>query len=1173
MAYLARHADRLHPREVLVEVFWPGSEPQQGRASLSTALCSLRRQLEPPGEEYGKVVVADRNAVKLNPDAITTDVADFRAAIEATRDAGESGGQELREEAVDIYKGEFLAGYYEDWVLDEQRRLAEQFHQALAELLSILEDADDLHRAIEYAMRGVKADPLREETHRELIRLHLAAGHRELALRQYRELEQLFARELGISPTPGTRSLVEQIGRQAGRSAAPTAPAPAPLPTSRSLPEAGAFTVLFADRGAGQRKAPLPKSLRRELFRHVRKHGGAEVGDESLFTVDFGGPESALACVVAMHRAFGAGGGETTGKPLRLALDAGPLELDVGGYRGAVLEQGARVLRAGHAGEILCSERAAALASLEPDPGIILHDLGLYRLNKRSAPERLFRAMYAGMAPTDFVPPDARSGHQGRVPTPLTRLVGRGKELSRLHDLLAGDEARLVTVLGPSGIGKTRVALAAAKQLLDVFEGAVWYVSLAELAEPGQVPAAVLRTVRPGGEPGVEPLLQAVEALDVQASVLTLDNFDHLLPDGAEIVRQLLERVPGLRCLVTSRQKLGLLGERLFVLDPLPVPSEGLTPAELLRCPSVELFADRAQAVVPDFQVTRSNASAVTQLCAGLEGIPLSLELAAGRTAALTLTELAGSLGERLDLLVTRDNHRPERHRSVRAALEHSVALLPMELQRLFAKLSVFRGGCMLDGAEEVWGDALAPDHLAQLREAALIVADAQGPHLRFHMLETVRDFAWELLADRDRAAVQRRHAKYYLTLAERAVEMLGTSEQMAWLGRVDAELGNLRAAIAWALEARPQWALRLADSLGHFWELRCYWAEGREALEAALRRNPRAPKALRARGLHQAGWLSFLQGDEEIGRERLEASLELSREIGDHERAAMACYGLAYVAERQDRLEDARKWHEQCMAIGRELDCPQILARSLHGIGYIDALEGNHDSARRYLEETLAIWRRVGSARSIALSLEVLGGLEEAQENWAAAERLREESLAVFREVGDKFAVAGVVAALGRLALRRDNLGDALPRLKESLEIVREVGSKRGIAAGLCDLGRAEAAAGEYSEARAHLEEYLEIGNGIPDAQSVGPAHRTLAEVSVHQGRLADAVRHYSWAASQEPAEPNGLVDHPVDLETGLADLREQLGEEQFNAAWEEARREQAERANRGRNYAAGSR
>ena len=236
LGYLARHPDRRHPREVLVEVFWPGSDPQQGRACLSTALWSLRRQLEPPGEEYGEVVVADRNAVGLNADAITTDVADFLAALGAVRAAGQPGGREIMEGAVDIYQGEFLSGYYEDWVLHERRRLAEQFHQALSELLSLLEDAGDLHRAVEYAMRGVRADPLREEAHRELIRLHLAAGHPEMALRRYRELEQLFARELGVSPTSSTRSLVEQIERQAGRSVAPAAPAPPPLRTSRSPP-------------------------------------------------------------------------------------------------------------------------------------------------------------------------------------------------------------------------------------------------------------------------------------------------------------------------------------------------------------------------------------------------------------------------------------------------------------------------------------------------------------------------------------------------------------------------------------------------------------------------------------------------------------------------------------------------------------------------------------------------------------------------------------------------------------------------------------------------------------------------------------------------------------------------------------------------------------------------
>ncbi len=475
LGYLAYYPGRMHPRELLVEALWPGSEPGLGRGSLSTALWSLRRQLEPPGVPLGAMILADRTSVGLNACAVSTDVADFLAAVEAARAAPEPARREHLIRAAELYQGELLAGYYEDWIAPEQRRLAARFRDALARLIPILEGAGELRQAIAYAIRAVEADALCEDSHRELIRLYIAAGQPDRARRQYAVLEATLARELGVAPSEPTRALLQR--------AAPGSRLGAYLP---------------------RRVRPMPPA---------------------------------------------------TDSPARAGAAAG---------------------RAGEA---------------------------------------------AG------APPQVRAERSrgGGMPPALTRFVGREAEIEQLGRLLTAGTARLVTVLGPSGMGKTRLAIEAGRRLLDALDGRVWFVPLAEVADSQLVPDAACRVVCPQRRPEEGALEALLLALSGPAALLILDNAEHVLPGTGSLAMDILGQAPGVRCLVTSRQKLGTQGEHLFPLAPLPVPRGRSSPGELLACPSVALFVDRAQAVVPDFQVTRANGAAIARLCAGLEGIPLSL--------------------------------------------------------------------------------------------------------------------------------------------------------------------------------------------------------------------------------------------------------------------------------------------------------------------------------------------------------------------------------------------------------------------------------------------------------------------------------------------------------------------------------------------------------------------
>ncbi len=1209
LAYLAYHLPQVHSREVLIDLFWPESATEAGRASLSVALSTLRNQLEPPGTPAHAVLRADRFSLSLNPQAVTTDVADFEAAIKAAARAGSATERvQSLERAVDLYRGRLLAGMYEEWILPEETRLAGLFFDAVSALITHLEEAGRAPEALRYARLAVSVDPLREEAHEHLMRLLEAAGQPGAALRQYREMERLLEAELGGAPSAPLRALARRIEQASGLSAPAAAPARSGISdhaaTRSSLtPGPGrptTLTFLVTDIVSSthlreQQGEPFRAALETHhaaLRAVFGQHDGQELREAGdSFLVAFLSARQALTCAIAAQQALAEAAWPVGIGPLpvRMAVHTGDVTLEGGDYHGLALHRASGILGAAHGGQILVSEATAALA--RGDPGDLrLVDLGVWRLRDVSAPQRLFQLEYPGMGGAAFPAPSAASGYQPGLPLQPTRFFGREQEIARMLALLSPSPLssysegaasgastpnfllptpRLVTLTGPGGTGKSRLAVAVAERLLERFQGAVWFAALADLTDPDLIAGAILDALRLPRLPRQEPLEQAAAALSRHPALLILDNFEHLLTEpaptrkprkagstqaprrprgehpasygGAQIVQTLLARVPTLTLLVTSRQLLGLPGEQEFPVSPLPTPN-GREPLEQMSLfDSVRLFVDRAQAVLPYFQVSNANAPAVAELCDRLEGLPLAIELAAARAQVLTPQQMLAQLASRFAFLTSRRRGVEERHRTLRAAVEWSYRLLTPELQRFFLRLSVFRGGWSVEAAEAVCeagapegvgpGPGLALDYLAQLRECSLLLCEETAQGMRFRMLETLREYAQECLAEAGELEVyRRRHADCFLTLAEQVEPELQGREQAEWLQRLETEHDNLRAALAWyqSAEKGGEHGLRLAGALGRFWVMRGHLREGRAYLTAALSREGVQDRTKeRSKTLNWAGGLADHQGDFAAARVYHEQSLEISREIGDRKGISTSLNNLGNGVKHQGDFAAAQTYHEQSLEISREIGDRQGIAGSLHGLGNVASSQGDYAAARSYLEQSLEIRREIGDRQGIASSLNNLGNLVRYQGDFAAARFLFDEALVINRELGNRSQEATNFENLGGMACKQGDYAAAQAYLEQSLEIKREIGDRRSIASSLYNLSDLAYSQGDYAAARSYLEQSLVINREIGNRRGIAYSLYGLGVVAYSQG---------DYAAARAYCEQSLVINREIGNRQGIA-------------------------------------
>ena len=808
-------------------------------------------------------------------------------------------------------------------------------------------------------------------------------------------------------------------------------------------PPTGTVTFLFTDvEGSARLWEQQPEAMRAALVRHdaiveagVGRHGGVVVrprgeGD-SRFAV-FARATDAVAAAATVQRALHA---EAWPKqaPLRvrMALHTGEADLREGDYYGPAVNRCARLRAVAHAGQTLLSQATYDLVRDALPEGTSLRDVGERRLRDLTRPERVYQLLVAELA-QDFPPPRSLEALPNNLPVLLTPLIGREREVETARQWLRRPNIRCLTVTGPAGIGKTRLALQVGADLLDAFESGVFFVGLETVRDPNLVASTIAQALRVR-EPEDRSVLDGLkEHLRGAHMLLILDNFEQVAAAGP-LVAELLVACPRLKVLVTSRVPLRLRGEQEFALPPLQLPDpEPLPPVDLLgRYEAVRLFVERAQAVKPDFALTEENAPAVVEICHRLDGLPLAIELAAARIRLLPPRAMLPRLANRLSMLTGGARDLPERQQTLRGALAWSYDLLSADEQTLFRRLAVFAGGCTLEAAQAVCGaddgeptvldglDSLMAKNLLR----RLVQEEERDGEPRFALFETVREYALERLAASDEAEpIQRRHATYYLALAEQAAPELRGPQQLAWFDRLEREHVNLRAALRWAIgRGETEAGLRLGGALGPFWHMRGHLREGREWLAELLAApGAVAPTAARARALAALGGLTWYQGEYETARALLEESVAIGRKLGPDGRRGLAS-SLAWLGQvtQEGDPAAARTWLEEALAIGREVGDSPLIAHVLNVLGEVARCEHDYARAVGLYEEGLAVARALGEQWRIGAALHNVGQVVQHHGDTRRAAALFGESLTLMRQLGDTRAVAHCLAALAGTAAR----------------------------------------------------------------------------------------------------------------------------------------------------------
>ena len=875
------------------------------------------------------------------------------------------------------------------------------------------------------------------------------------------------------------------------------------------------------------------------------------VGD--AFCVAFPTAKDGLAAAIESQRKLQMETWEETPLRVRMGLHTGEAEIHGSEYRGYLaMSLVQRIMSAGHGGQILLSSATEALVRGQLPQQVHLRDMGEYKFKDVLEPARVFQVVAADMQ-SEFPPLRALDVFPNNLPIQLTSFVGRSKEIGQIKNRL--QQYRLVTLTGSGGVGKSRLSIQVASEVLTDYPDGAWLVELAPVTDPSLVTQTVCAAldVTPSGN--IPALTALTDYLQPKKTLLVVDNCEHLIDACVQLTDGLLHACPDLRIIASSREALGIEGESAYRVPSLSLPDSNADLQAIQESEAVKLFIDRANALLPDFELTESNGPVIAQICQRLDGIALAIELAASRVKLLTVEQIAARLDDAFRLLTGSARTALPRHQTLRGTIDWSYNLLTTEEQEALRRFSVFVGGWTLDAAEVVCENPDMLDLLTHLVDKSLVAVDREhGNEARYYLLETIRQYLREKLVESGKVEqIRAKHLDYFLKLAQKAEPELYGSGQIEWAQKLEDEHENMRAVLEWSLQRNIIAGQELAGALFWSWYLNGHLSEGYEWTKKMLAVSAGEETLIRAKLLSEAGWFTQMLRYQGAAKKLLEESIALFRKLGDEIGTAFPLGALAWVSYLESEYELIMQLVNESLNIFRRAGNQWGVGLALRGLGYRASLHGDYEQAQKFYEECLSICKEIGDQDGILFALYGIAALPASQEHVARAMELYEQALGLAKEVKSKPMAAQLLTEMGHVASYHGDYQRGMQWLEEAMEIHRKMGDRGGVARALRYLGWTARLQGDYSKARSLYAESLQLLHRIQNKDDDTASLIHIGNLMLVQGSPEKFVRMVGVVDNADPdAQKTFLPFFQMETEKFKEIARATLGEEAYTAAYE---------------------